>query len=74
MELNPVDLYYEENGHGIPTIFLHGFPFDHSIWEPLIPMLQQETRMILPICAGLAARLSPRVFTACACWQRILFT
>lgn len=50
--MNPVDLYYEEYGHGIPAIFLHGFPFDHTIWEPLIPMLQDETRMILPDMRG----------------------
>lgn len=52
MEINPVDLYYEEYGQGIPAIFLHGFPFDHSIWEPLIPLLQKEARMILPDLRG----------------------
>jgi 3-oxoadipate enol-lactonase len=52
MEINPVDLYYEEYGHGIPAVFLHGFPFDHTIWEPLIPLLQEEARMILPDLRG----------------------
>jgi 3-oxoadipate enol-lactonase len=52
MEFNTVDLYYEEYGHGIPAIFLHGFPFDHTIWEPLIPMLEKQTRMILPDLRG----------------------
>ena len=52
MELNPVDLFYEEQGQGIPAIFLHGFPFDHTIWEPLIPLLQNQARMILPDLRG----------------------
>lgn len=52
MELNPVDLYYEEYGHGIPAIFLHGFPFDHTIWEPLIPLLQDDARLIFPDLRG----------------------
>lgn len=52
MELNPVDLYYEAQGEGIPAIFLHGFPFDHSIWEPLVPLLKKEARMILPDLRG----------------------
>ena len=52
MELNPVDLYYEEYGQGIPVIFLHGFPFDHTIWEPLVPLLRRDARMILPDLRG----------------------
>jgi pimeloyl-ACP methyl ester carboxylesterase len=52
MEFNPVDLYYEEYGEGIPVIFLHGFPFDHTIWEPIIPLLEKEARLILPDLRG----------------------
>ncbi len=52
VEITPVDLYFEEYGSGIPLIFLHGFPFDHSIWEPLIPLLAGEARLILPDLRG----------------------
>lgn len=52
IEMHPVDLYYEESGKGIPVIFIHGFPFDHSIWEPLIPLLKDHARMILPDLRG----------------------
>lgn len=52
LDLTPVDLYYEEHGEGIPVIFLHGFPFDHSIWEPLVPLLEHEVRLILPDLRG----------------------
>lgn len=52
MEMKPVDLYFEERGEGIPIIFLHGFPFDHSIWEPVASQLCDEARLILPDLRG----------------------
>ncbi len=52
MELKPVDLFYEEHGQGTPVIFLHGFPFDHTIWNPIVPLLEGEARLILPDLRG----------------------
>lgn len=52
MEMNPVDLFYEEKGQGIPVVFIHGFPFDHTIWEPLAPLLCDRARIILPDLRG----------------------
>lgn len=52
MEFKPVDLYFEEYGQGTPVIFLHGFPFDHTIWNPLVPLLQGELRLILADLRG----------------------
>lgn len=28
-----VDLYYEDIGYGQPVVFVHGWPFDHGMWE-----------------------------------------
>lgn len=52
MEMHPVELAFEEHGQGIPVIFLHGFPFDHTIWQPLVPLLQSDARLILPDLRG----------------------
>jgi 3-oxoadipate enol-lactonase len=52
MEMRPVELYFEEHGNGMPVIFLHGFPFDHTIWEPMIPLLERQARLILPDLRG----------------------
>jgi 3-oxoadipate enol-lactonase len=52
MEINPVDLYYEVYGQGKPVIFLHGFPFDHTIWNSLVPLMESEARLILPDLRG----------------------
>lgn len=52
MNLIPVQLYYEEFGKGFPVVFLHGFPFDHTIWEPLVPLMTDKARLILPDLRG----------------------
>jgi 3-oxoadipate enol-lactonase len=53
MNLIPVQLYYEESGTGFPVIFLHGFPFDHTIWEALAPLMTDKARLIFPDLRGL---------------------
>lgn len=52
MDTHPVELSYEEHGQGIPVIFLHGFPFNRTIWQPLVPLLQADARLILPDLRG----------------------
>lgn len=52
MELNPVQLYFEEHGQGLPVVLLHGFPLDHTIWELLLPLLKEHARIILPDLRG----------------------
>lgn len=52
MEINPVALSYEEHGQGTPVLLLHGFPFDRTIWEPVVPMLRDHARLILPDLRG----------------------
>lgn len=31
---------------------LHGYPLDHSIWQPLIPLLRDEVHLIMPDLRG----------------------
>jgi pimeloyl-ACP methyl ester carboxylesterase len=52
MEFQPVELFYTEQGQGIPVILLHGFPFDHSIWQPVVPLLEGHARLIMPDLRG----------------------
>ena len=48
----PVNLAYEEHGNGTPVILVHGFPFNRSIWYPIVPNLEQKARLILPDLRG----------------------
>jgi len=52
MEYQSVDLVYEEHGRGTPVVLLHGFPFDRSIWQPIVPRLEKRARLILPDLRG----------------------
>ena len=52
MEFQPVDLFYNEQGQGTPVILLHGFPFNHTIWQPVMPLLAEHARLIMPDLRG----------------------
>ncbi len=60
MEYETVDLYHEEYGQGTPVVFLHGFPFDHTIWLPLIPYLEKDARLILADLRGAGNSPAPK--------------
>jgi 3-oxoadipate enol-lactonase len=45
-------LYTVERGGGLPVVLLHGFPFDHTIWQAQIEVLSSEARMITPDLRG----------------------
>jgi len=51
-ESETVKLWYEEAGKGIPFIFLHGYPLNHTIWHPAAEALKNEVRVILPDLRG----------------------
>lgn len=59
MEITPVELAYEEyasgSAQGATLVCLHGFPFDHTIWDPLASLLQNNARLILPDLRGFGA-------------------
>ncbi len=50
--VNGISLAYERRGRGTPLILLHGYPLDHTIWEPVIPLLQEQADLILPDLRG----------------------
>lgn len=47
-----VSLVFQEFGEGIPVVFLHGFALNHTIWNPVVPLLRSEARLILPDLRG----------------------
>jgi pimeloyl-ACP methyl ester carboxylesterase len=52
MDDNTVQLYFRETGQGAPVVLLHGFPLDHTIWEPVVPLLKSHAKLILPDLRG----------------------
>lgn len=59
MEYKAVSLHFVEYGEGQPVVLLHGFPLDHTIWEPLVPYLQPHARLILPDLRGFGSSPVP---------------
>lgn len=45
-------LNYSRFGSGQPLLLLHGFPLDHSIWRPVVPLLREQFDLILPDLGG----------------------
>jgi 3-oxoadipate enol-lactonase len=54
-----VDLNYVESGRGIPLILIHGFPFDHTLWEPVAGSLEAHARLIMPDLRGFGQSPAP---------------
>jgi 3-oxoadipate enol-lactonase len=45
-------MHYEVKGAGTPVLFIHGYPFDSSMWQPQAAALAGEARMIMPDLRG----------------------
>ncbi len=66
--VNGIELAYERRGkgrhpepvEGAPLILLHGHPLDHTIWEALAPLLEDDFDLILPDLRGFGQSAAPR--------------
>lgn len=45
-------MHHEENGQGIPLLLIHGFPHDHTLWQPQLDGLPDVARVIAPDLRG----------------------
>ncbi len=52
MREQAVELDYQERGQGKPLVLIHGFPFDHTIWEDVASRLESQARLIMPDLRG----------------------
>ncbi len=47
IHVNGVTLCYDDLGDGaVPILFIHGFPFDKSSWQPQVKFLKSKRRVI----------------------------
>ena len=49
---NNIDLSYERQGKGPPLVLIHGFPLDLSIWDKVVPLLENDFDLIAPDLRG----------------------
>ena len=49
---NSLSLAYERRGRGTPLVLIHGYPLDHSLWNEVVPLLENDFDLILPDLRG----------------------
>ncbi len=52
LPVNGINLAYSRRGKGTPIMLVHGYPLDSSIWNDLIPFLENDFDLILPDLRG----------------------
>lgn len=52
LEINGTSLAYTRRGKGTPLVLIHGFPFDHSTWNEVVPLLEDDFDVIMPDLRG----------------------
>ncbi len=52
IQLKEFRMEYDDQGLGLPVLLIHGYPFDHTLWEPQIKSLQNEARLLAPDLRG----------------------
>src|SRR6266568_3328593 len=48
VELSHGTLHYRESGAGAPVVFLHGYLMGPRLWDPVVNLLQDEFRCLVP--------------------------
>ena len=51
-KINNLELAYAHRGNGTPLVLLHGYPLDHSIWNNVADLLEDQFDLILPDLRG----------------------
>lgn len=52
LRVNGIELAYDDVGAGPPVLFLHGFPFNRSMWREQLELLAPDFRVIAPDLRG----------------------
>lgn len=50
--VNGITLAYTRRGRGAPLVLIHGYPLDHSIWDQVVPLLEDKFDLIIPDLRG----------------------
>lgn len=59
--INGVSLAWREAGSGLAVVFVHGHPFDHTMWDPQMAALSSKYRIIAPDLRGYGVSEAPAV-------------
>ncbi len=52
VQLNDIQMAYTDTGTGRPVVFIHGYPFNRSLWNEQVAALSSGFRLIAPDLRG----------------------
>jgi len=52
VNVNGIQIAYARKGSGTPLVLVHGYPLDHTIWNEVIPLLENDFDIITPDLRG----------------------
>jgi 3-oxoadipate enol-lactonase len=52
ISVNDISISYRDSGSGVPLLLVHGFPFDHAMWNGQIDAISERHRVIAPDLRG----------------------
>ncbi len=51
-KVNNYEMTYEDEGSGLPVLFIHGYPLNRSLWQPQVEGLSDSGRILAPDLRG----------------------
>lgn len=63
LDMEGFSFHFEDDGAGMPLVFLHPFPFDGRVFSPLRRALGNDFRVIVPDLRGYGRSVSEAPFT-----------
>lgn len=55
LDIGPLTLHVHDQGAGPPWLFVHGFPLDHTMWQPHFDRIARTHRVLAPDLRGFGA-------------------
>jgi pimeloyl-ACP methyl ester carboxylesterase len=52
INIDGINIAYVRRGQGAPLVLIHGYPLDHSIWDEVAPLLEDDFDLIIPDLRG----------------------
>jgi len=52
IQLDDIQLFYDDTGSGPPVVLLHGYPFNRTLWKDQVEALRDDYRVITPDLRG----------------------
>ena len=52
VKVNGTQIAYTRRGKGKPLVLVHGYPLDHSIWDEVAALLENDFDIIMPDLRG----------------------